>query len=259
VSLKRYTKRVSRSVKDYAKRAGTGVKDYAKRVNRATAAERTIASVYITGVGAGVASYFGTGLAGAAVTAVGGEHTRRLGSTAARDEGMSGREARDEGRKWRERAWLAGSIGTAAGGIAGIWGPGGYGEWLGLTGGAAAAEAPVGEGFAGAAVAGAGAESTGILGSGITWGGLATAGQAIYGGYQAYQGLQAPDGRQGAGEGAYSAFQDGAPPAGGAAGGSGEAGGDPWAVQGGARAPGAPGGGAGLALVAAAFVVALAS
>lgn len=86
-----------------------------KRIGRKIAPTVARIAPYKTAVLSGVATYFGTPAAGAAVGAVGGEISRYWGATAARSDGYSGRDARRKGRTVRKKAWIGAGAGVAAG------------------------------------------------------------------------------------------------------------------------------------------------
>lgn len=101
----------SRLKKKYRK-ARESVKQFSRNTLAPIAAK---VAPYKTAALAGIASYFATPAAGAAVVAGGKYIGQYWGATAARGDGLSGREARSVGRKVGDRAMKYGLVGAGVG------------------------------------------------------------------------------------------------------------------------------------------------
>ena len=129
------------SLRKRLKKVGQKIQTRAKQIGRQAQTVASKVVVPLTAVTAGAMSVMFGPAAGMAVAGVGAGWGRVLGSTAARKEGIKGKDARTAGRKLSQRAlkygMMTGALGTGiAGGIGALGGVAGGGGVLGgLTGG----------------------------------------------------------------------------------------------------------------------------
>jgi hypothetical protein len=123
-AARNYHARAFAGVRDFHKRSFDGVRDFAKRatsrdniknIGRGLSRVMTKIGPYVAGVVTFVVSVFFTPVVGALLAAAFGGMGRYHGAAAARDKGAHGSEARQAGRRTRDRVWIAGAVGVTAG------------------------------------------------------------------------------------------------------------------------------------------------